>query len=371
MKKLFKWLTTNEPGIVFEDSIVGRLKKEVWEASDAKIEEILWEYDVPSPPELGLADTYIQTTNRMRAIEKRRENDIVFVPIGCTENHGLHANSGLDTFMCTGIVEALRRYTAKRGRECSIAFPPLNYGGHPHHHVGMPGTVIMPEEVVKETLIYTMLGLWNDGYRKILLVNNHGHLWMLESSIQEFCKRFQLPGIFRVIDWHRAIREFFVPIERKDSFDTTFIHADEIETSMALLLFPAMLDMSKAQESWGIPLLPDGHIDVSVDAYRRPSRWSEGQGHSAIELKGTPEGVVGNPKLASAEKAKRPMAAILKYLTLLHDEILEAFPSGKTPDTEYTTLRTSEELAPYLKEPLSEGWKTVYAIPKIGAFEKL
>lgn len=57
----------------------------------------------------------------------------------------------------------------------------------------MPGTVNMPQEVVVETMIYMMLGLWNDGFRKIIIVNNHGQLWMLETAIQEFCKRFQLP----------------------------------------------------------------------------------------------------------------------------------------------------------------------------------
>jgi len=76
---------------------------------------------------------------------------VVLIPVGCTENHGIHTVSGLDTFMVTQIAEGVRRYTAKQGRPVNLAFPPLNYGGHPYHHLGMPGTVIMPEEVVRET----------------------------------------------------------------------------------------------------------------------------------------------------------------------------------------------------------------------------
>ena len=215
-----KWLLTDNPAIIFEDNTVGRLKKQIWDASKEEIDKILEEYGIPSESELGKAGCYIQNTPRHKVIEKRRKNDIVFVPIGCTENHGLHANSGLDTFMVTQILEGVRRYTAKRGCEVSLAFPPLNYGGHPYHHLGMPGTVVMPEEVVKETLIYMMLGLWNDGFRKIIMVNNHGHLWMLESAVQEFMKRYHLPGIFRVLDWHRAVREFFYPVDREDSMET-------------------------------------------------------------------------------------------------------------------------------------------------------
>lgn len=366
-----KWLTTEYPEIVFEDNTVGRLKKEIWDASEEKIDAILAEYEIPSPSELGKAGCYVQNTPRVKCIERRKKNDILFLPIGCTENHGIHANSGLDTFMVTQILEGVRRYTSKLGREINLAFPPLNYGGHPYHHLGMPGTVVIPKEVVEEMVIYTMLGLWNDGYRKIILINNHGHLWMLESAIQEFMKRFQLPGIFQVLDWHRAVREFFMPVERDDSLETNFIHADESETSVAQLMFPEMMDMSVVQDADGESYLPEGHFDTAVDPFRRPHRWSEGEGHFAIERFATPEGVVGKPSLSSPRKAKRPIAAILKYLTLLNDQILEVFPAGTVPPVDKVTLRTPEELEPFLREPFSEGWKSVYELPHVGPFHKL
>jgi creatinine amidohydrolase len=78
--------------------------------------------------------------------------------------------------------------------------------------------------------------------------------------------------------------------------------------------------------------------------------------------------VVGKPTLGDAEKAKRPVLAILKYLTLLIDETLEAFPAGTVPPTEKVTLRSEAEMAPYLKEPMSDGWKSVYALPHVGPF---
>ena len=155
--------------------------------------------------------------------------------------------------MVTQILEGVRGYTKKMGHECSIALPPLDYGGHPYHHIGMPGTIIMPEEVVKETSIYTMLGLWNDGYRKVIFVNNHGHLWMLESGIHEFCKRYQLPGLFRTIEWHRGVREFSIPTNRENSLDTNFIHADDAETAVAMLMFNDMIDTSPLRKHGRFP----------------------------------------------------------------------------------------------------------------------
>lgn len=63
-------------------------------------------------------------------------------------------------------------------------------------------------------------------------------------------------------------------------------------------------------------------------------------------------------------KQGRPIAAIVKDLTLVIDQILEAFPPSKVPPVEEVTLRSASAMEPYLKEPLSEGWKSVYALPR-------
>jgi hypothetical protein len=60
-----QWLTTECPEIVFENSSVGRLKKQIWDASSAEIDQILAEYEIPSPSELGKAGCYIQNTPRV------------------------------------------------------------------------------------------------------------------------------------------------------------------------------------------------------------------------------------------------------------------------------------------------------------------
>lgn len=294
------WWMTDYPRIQFENTSSGLLKKRIWEASVEEIDKILEDYGLPAESELGKGGTYIQNTPRHIAMEKRRKNDVVLIPIGTTENHGIHNPSGLDTYMVTQICEGVRRKTAKMGIEVALALPPINYGGHPYHHVAMPGTYMVTEEVVRETLIYTMLGLWDDGYRKFILVNNHGHKWMLESAVQEFFKRYQLPAIVSELEWHRAIREFWVPIDEPDSLTTHFVHADEAETAVANFLFPDMVDMSVCVDAQPKNLALAGHYDTSVDSYARPHTWSEGEGHNVIERYGTPEGVVGYPSRGDA-----------------------------------------------------------------------
>ncbi len=361
-----EWLSTNRDDLRFENTSVGQLKKKIWEASGEEIEKILADYGIPTPSELVKPGTYIQTTIRQQVAANRKKNDIVFLPIGSTEQHGRHTVTAMDSFMVTQIIEGVRRFTAKRGAPVNLAWSPLNYGGHPHHHIGMPGTIHLEDEVLKRLLINVMVGLWNDGFRKIILINNHGQLWLVEAAIQELQKTWNLPGIFRVIDWHRAVREFFRTKDRGGDWEDDFFHADEAETSILLLMAKEYVDIQYADETKVLGYLPDGHFDKSVEPFARPSKWSEGQGHFPIEVASVPEGVVGRPTIGQAQKAKRAIAAILSYLTLVNDEILEAFPPGKLPPIDETTLRTKAEMEPYMKEPFTDGWRPIYAIRKMG-----
>ena len=365
-------IPTDQPTLFFEDNAVGRMKKEIWDASEEELDAILAEYGMPSPCEWGVPGAYIQTTPRHKVVENRRKNDIVLIPIGCTENHGMHLPSAADTLYVSQIAEGVRRYTEKyRDGHVNLTLPPLNFGSHPYHHMGMPGTVPIRENVSREFLIDTMLGLWNDGFRKQIMINNHGHLWMLESAIHQFQKRYHLPGIFRVIDWHRAVREFFRTTERARRRVGT--PTSSTPTSPRLrwgsMLHPDMVDMEYAVDT-------DGRV-LSARTDTSTSRWirsggrvggPKGEGHFAIEIAATPEGCCRQSDAwRRRSKAKRPLAAILRYLTLLQrSDSRLPFPAGTVPPVEKVTLRTEAEMEPYLREPLSEGWKPVYGLARIG-----
>ena len=359
---MMKLLRTGEDTVFFEDTTVGRLKKELFDATDEEIDCVLGEYGVPSPSELGTEGCYIQSTIRKKVEDNRKKNDVVLIPVGSTENHGRHMCSASDTYFSTHICEGVRRYTAKQGRMVSLAMPPLLYGSHPSHHIGMPGTVPVSENAARDLLMDVMLGLWNDGFRKQIIVNNHGQLWMLESALQQFAKKYDLPGVFRVVDWPKVAREFFLTKDRGGHWETDFVHADEAETSVALLHFPEKVDMKYAVDTEPESYLPPGHFSPAADPIGRPSRWSEGAGHFPMEVNSIPEGVAGCSTLGDAQKAKRLVAAAMRYLTLLIDEILEAFPPGTVPPVDKVTLRDPKEMEPYLKEPLSPGWKPVYSL---------
>ena len=125
--------------------------------------------------------------------------------------------------------------------------------------------------------------------------------------------------------------------------------------------------MSVCVDAQPVPLTLKGHYDTSVDSYSRPHTWSEGEGQSKIERFGTPDGIVGYPSRGDAYKAKRPILAICRYIVKMIDDILADFPAGTAPVDGFT-FRDREEIEAVMKEPLSEGWKSVHELQRFGIF---
>lgn len=348
----------------FEENEVGRLKREIWEATEEKLDEILAEYEVPSPGEMDKPGCYIQTTHRKVIEERLKRNDVVLIPLGSTEVHGDHSVSGQDTLQATRLCEAVRRYTAKQGREVGLCWPPWMYGNHPKHHVGMLGTIPISHSVLEKFLVDVMFGLWAMGYRKMIFVNNHAQHWVIVSAIDEFGLRYpELPFLAVAFDWCCSGWEFFLTKEKGGPFEEDFIHADEAETSIMLLLAPEMVDMREAVDTKPRSYLPDGHFNKSANnLISRPNLWWSVRGNVPLEVNALPEGVVGSATKASASKAKKAVAWALRYLTLLIDHILQKFPPGEVPPIEETTLFTKEEVEGYLKRPGEPGYKNPYRL---------
>jgi len=355
----------------FDDTSVGRMKERLWNMSDQEVDKILKEeYEIPSPGELDKPGSYIQNTPRVDLVKNRRKNDVVIIPVGSTECHGDHLPGGHDTLQVGRIAEAVRRKTAKMGTPVNMAFP-LNYGCHPPWHQGMYGTVMVNDEAFEQSIMHIMYGLWNDGFRKQIWFNNHAHQNEIEKAIKRFMNTYQLPGFYVAPELQRTVREFFEIKECGGKFDTRFVHADEAETSMGLLLFPEMVKMEHAVDTGPMPdykYFPNGHFDLSSEDLLRPNTYRTRAGDLPLEVVATPEGVVGKATLGDAEKAKWPILAVCEYLVLLQKEILETWPVGTVPEPEKTTFRTNKEMEPYLKEPGSKGWKSIYCLPRIGPY---
>jgi len=311
------------------------------------------------PPDGGHLDLatgiYFQNMTG-REIEQRIEkNDLIIIPVGSTENHGPHACAGEDTFLLTRIAEQVALATG-----CTVA-QPVWYGSHPFNHLGMPGTIVVPEEDLAAYLRAIIAGFWNAGFRKQIFINGHAQDYVIPMAIHQFGKKYQVPAVIAYLNWWFSIRPHIRDKAHGGPFETPFVHADECETSFSLALFPEMIKMEDAVDTKGEMYIKEGIIDKSGLAYGYPMRFYDHMGLTGMEVLCTPEGVVGKSTLASADKAKPGVEAAMDYLEDLVNEIMIKFPAGKLPPIEKMTQRPKEQIESVIKGP-RKGGAHIYTI---------
>ena len=313
-------------------------------------------WNFPQDGHMDKADRiYFQTMNTKELKERLGKDDTIIIPVGSTECHGAHSCFGEDTYLVTRMAELVAQKTG-----CTVA-QPIWYGSHPYQHLGMPGTVIIPEDVFLANLRAVIAGLWNAGFRKQILLNGHGQEYVIPNAIHQFAKRYQVPAVITFVNWPTVIPNYLKDKEHGGPFETPFKHACEVETSYALALFPEMNQMENAIDTKSTSFIKGDHIDKGGDIYQKPIPGHGQIGFGPLELRDTPEGCVGSPTLADPKKAKEGLEVLLDYLVKLHDDILEAFPPGKLPEAKLVTERSEEEINKLLKGPL-DGGISIYSI---------
>ena len=69
----------------------------------------------------------------------------------------------------------------------------------------------------------------------------------------------------------------------------------------------------------------------------------------------TPEGVIGDPRKADAEKARAGVEKTLDYLASLVEDIITTYPAGELPPIDKVTQRRREDIEAVIKEPAGGG----------------
>ncbi|VBB08218.1 creatininase/formamide hydrolase [Lucifera butyrica] len=298
---------------------------------------------------------YYQNMTNREVEERLKKNDVILIPVGSTENHGPNSPYGEDTYLDTRLCEQVAKATG-----CTVA-QPIWYGSHPYHHLGMPGTIMIPEETLADYLCYVFAGFWNTGFRKMIVVNGHGQDYVIPLAIHKFGKKFQVPGIVLYVHFWNCAKEQLDVKENGGPYNTPFIHADEVEQSWSLALFPEFCKQEYAVKTKPSPMLPPGHINNSAERGVGPIKWYNAYGSVGMECICTPEGVIGDPTQADAEKAREGVERTLNYLEKLVNDILEKYPAGKLPPIEKVTQRKREDIEAVIKGP-TKGGRHIYTL---------
>lgn len=202
---------------------------------------------------------------------------LVLVPLGTTEQHGLHLPTDVDINSAQTLS---LRAAEKFGRLPVLVAPPLAFGSS-QHWMEFAGTISLPLDLLMTLLIEVCRCIAAHGFRRILVVNGH---YAHAEPLRDLGTKLRADGILLrpVTYWE------LVPEAMQDLFDVDkgFIgHAGEIETSLQLHLQPEHVDVTRA---------------VSVD------------------------GVGGDPSVATAEKGRELAEAVVEALVAELVELAEA-----------------------------------------------
>lgn len=236
---------------------------------------------------------------------------VIILPIGSTEQHGLHLPIDTDNL----IAESVALEAARRASGRILVAPTIPYG-YNIHAMDFPGTMHVSFEHLIGYCVDVCKGFIYHGFKRIIILNGHGGN---SSSLELVARKTNLEtdGLVAAFMWWDMlrVRPNFIPSFRQSSFPGGCNHACEVETSMYLHLAPERVKMESAvdHQAWYNAQGATGF------------EWADAFGSGpvrVVEWSSTfvGNGAVGEPTLATAEKGERIMHEAVEQLIRFADE---------------------------------------------------
>ena len=163
--------------------------------------------------------------------------DMVVLPVGATEQHGLHLPTGVDTISAVAVADAA-------SARCGVpVLPAIAYGCSLGHSQKWPGTLPLRPETLARVVQELAAWVLGAGFGRMLVLNGHYTNWApLRCALENI--RADLPAMRIALRslWHvsREVHDCY-HADAGDNF-----HANDAETSLMLHLRPDLVDMGKA-----------------------------------------------------------------------------------------------------------------------------
>lgn len=252
---------------------------------------------------MNLPSVFMAELTNRHVEDYLRQNDLVLVPVGSTEQHGPHSPLSTDVLIPQ---EICRRVALERG---GLVAPAINYGIS-DAHVGFKGLAYLTIRTFMSVVEDVCYSLAEAGFRKIYFVNGH---WSNTGAIELACHSAE-PRLPRGTLACPVTYWVGLPPEQADEYlgMRVGVHANIGETSAIMAINPKLVDLSQAVREF--PDLPafEGPPLAAMASY-----FETGVGRLA---KATRSGIYGDPRESTAERGELYLQQVVtSVLQVLRD----------------------------------------------------
>ena len=145
-----------------------------------------------------------------------RDDALVLLPLGCTEQHASHLPVDTDTYQVERCAVEGAQKAAERHGVRALVLPALPFGPASEHH-GLAGTISLSNELYVQLVKQIVWSAIDGGFRRIVAVKGCGGHWAVPGAVWDVKAEAHRAGrevTLRVIgvadDW-RAIQERHFP----------------------------------------------------------------------------------------------------------------------------------------------------------------
>jgi len=232
--------------------------------------------------------------------------DIVLIPVPSIEQHGPQTPTGTDYY--TGVEEA--KLIAQR---TDLLVAPVLMAGQSPYHMELPGTITLSSDTIQRVYFETAQSLIHHGFKRFLFLNSHAGNQYITRYVVD---RINQETVAVAIDLGDAVAAMSTASERNaprsEKFDR---HGGVGETSMAMYLFPSLVQLNKAtMATLTLPsdmerMLPDvvngDRAETMIFLAEGLKPKDTGKRTSAAEMSSTGVWSQRNPAEATAEQGRR------------------------------------------------------------------
>jgi creatinine amidohydrolase len=243
-------------------------------------------------PERRLASLSWTTVREQAA----RPGSTVLWPLGAVEQHGPLLPLGTDALFAERVAAAVLDRLAP---ELPIWRLPLQSLGFSPEHLGFPGTLSLPAELLIDLVRAVGRGVAAAGFRRLVLLNAHGgQIGLLEAAARELRVLEPALAVLPCFLWRGVdgLAPLIPEPERRNG-----LHAGLAETSLMLFLEPGTAGPLPAADGPGPLQAPPAGWSLEGAC---PSAWS------TREISAS--GVIGDPSGASAELGGQLFACLVE-----------------------------------------------------------